>query len=329
MSFLKSEFSCCCSLFFNADATSASLRACALVESVHARRPASVSSIFTPRRSSGSRMRRIRPSCSSWSSRFVIAPQKSSSSAESSPGEEHSPSPRMSEPSTFHSPQVSPCSPSVSSSARLNLFLRLLIRSTIPSTSRSRPGMSSSRSRKRSMWSRGAVAGPVRKFSCVPGRLQTVALLRPRSALHLRVRGLPASLSCSVFAGHSRTNLRTEPLVRPEVRNRNGVGADILDSRGDNQELRIFGLVVPDRSDALGRAPDGASPLHLDHLIPELELELAREDEVDLLLGLVEVPVRALAARVLRHPAVGEGHLLVAELRGEVLHLARIVTQDV
>src|SRR5262249_43162930 len=31
------------------------------------------------------------------------------------------------------------------------------------------------------------------------------------------VRGLPASLSCSVFAGHARTNLRTEPLILHEL----------------------------------------------------------------------------------------------------------------
>src|SRR5204863_10067297 len=39
--------------FVSAEATRASLRACALVESVHTRFPASVSSILTPRRSSG------------------------------------------------------------------------------------------------------------------------------------------------------------------------------------------------------------------------------------------------------------------------------------
>src|SRR5439155_16264734 len=37
--------------------------------------------------------------------------------------------------------------------------------------------------------------------------------LRPQSAAYLRVRGLPASLACSVFAAHPRTNSRTEPLV--------------------------------------------------------------------------------------------------------------------
>src|SRR5262249_42442826 len=35
----------------------------------------------------------------------------------------------------------------------------------------------------------------------------------PQSATYLPVRGLPASLSCSVFAGQPRTNSRKEPLM--------------------------------------------------------------------------------------------------------------------
>ena len=60
-------------------------------------------------------------------------------------------------------------------------------------------------------------SGPGRESACLPRRLQTVACLRPRSATYLRVRGLPASLACSVIAGQPRTNSRAEPLLHPAV----------------------------------------------------------------------------------------------------------------
>ena len=116
---------------------------------------------------------------------------------------------------------------------------------TPPATLSCGPGSSSSTqcsaaSRSSVGWSRrtstgsgccgtASFSGPVRKFRCVPGRLQTVALLRPRSAPYPWVRGLPVSLSCSVFAVHARTNSRTEPLT--ESRLRGAVGVHHVDRR--------------------------------------------------------------------------------------------------
>ena len=67
----------------------------------------------------------------------------------------------------------------------------------------------------------------------------------------------------------------------------------------------------------------------LDDLVAELELQLAGEDEVDLLLRLVPVAVRALAARVLRHPPVRDRNLLGADRVGDPAHLARVVAEPV
>ena len=69
--------------------------------------------------------------------------------------------------------------------------------------------------------------------------------------------------------------------------------------------------------------------LELDHVVVHLELELPRGDEVDLLLLLVAMTVRALAARVLGHPPVAEGDLLGTQGAGEHPHLAGVVAQDV
>ena len=69
--------------------------------------------------------------------------------------------------------------------------------------------------------------------------------------------------------------------------------------------------------------------LELDDVVVELELELARGDEVDLLLLLVPVAVRALAARVLRHAPVRERDLLGFEVVRHHPHLAGVVPEDV
>ena len=65
------------------------------------------------------------------------------------------------------------------------------------------------------------------------------------------------------------------------------------------------------------------------HVVVELELELPRDDEVELFLRLVPVPVGALAARVLRHAAVGQRHLLGVDLvRDQEAHLAGVVALE-
>src|SRR5207253_5294862 len=89
-------------------------------------------------------------------------------------------------------------------------------------------------------------------------------------------------------------------LIGPEVRHAAGVALGVGDTLRDDHELRVAGLVVPDRAHHLGRDPDRRARLGLDHLVAELELELPGDDEVDLFLLAVEVPVRALPARVLR-----------------------------
>ena len=61
----------------------------------------------------------------------------------------------------------------------------------------------------------------------------------------------------------------------------------------------------------------------------ELELQPPREDEHDLLLRLVTVAVRALAARVLRHPPVGDRDLLGADRVRDAAHLAGVVAEPV
>src|SRR5712691_5292012 len=107
------------------------------------------------RRSLGSGRRRISPASSSRSRRFVIAPLDSSAWTARKPGERRYESLEWRRsPRTFHSPHVSDRSVSVSSIIRLIRRLKPLIRSTMPSTARSRWG-SSLRidSRKWSTWS--------------------------------------------------------------------------------------------------------------------------------------------------------------------------------
>ena len=72
-------------------------------------------------------------------------------------------------------------------------------------------------------------------------------------------------------------------------------------------EVGIFRLGVPHRPEDLGGNADRRAGTGRDHLVAELELERARDHEVDLLLLGVPVTVGALPAGVLGHPAVGEG----------------------
>src|SRR5262249_18444412 len=64
---------------------------------------------------------------------------------------------------------------------------------------------------------RRVLSGHIRKFGCVPVRLQTVACLRPQSATYLLVRGLPASFARSVFA-RPCTNELADAAARPAHR---------------------------------------------------------------------------------------------------------------
>src|SRR5262249_8588554 len=99
-------------------------------------------------------------------------------------------------------------------------------------------------------------SGPVRKFRCVPGRLQTVAWRRPRSATYPLVRGFPASLPCSVFAGHPRTNSRTEPLVLSRELKRLGTQSAIYGLGGVISRL-IAIFLIPVYTVYLGRVGFG------------------------------------------------------------------------
>src|SRR6187431_806468 len=101
------------------------------------------------------------------------------------------------------------------------------------------------------------------------------------------------------------------------------------DDLGDDDQLRVLGLVVPDRATRLRWDTDGAAALDLDDLVPELELQLPRGDEVDLLLLPVPVAVRPLAARVLGHAPVGERDLLSLEVGRHHAHLAGVVPEHV
>src|SRR5262249_48575991 len=67
----------------------------------------------------------------------------------------------------------------------------------------------------------------------------------------------------------------------------------------------------------------------LDDLVVQLELELSPQHEVELLLRLVPVPVRAFAARVLRHSPMCQRDLLCADRVRDATHLAGIVAEPV
>src|SRR5471030_2975417 len=108
-----------------------------------------------------------------------------------------------------------------------------------------------------------------------------------------------------------------------------GVATRIVDLHRDDHELRILRLVVPDAPPGLRWHANRLVLAELDDLVVQLELELPREDEVDLLLRLVPVPVRALAARVLRHSPVGQRGLLGPDRVGDPAHLAGVVPQPV
>ena len=109
---------------------------------------------------SGPARRFTSPAFSSRSRRLVIAPLESSEILASSPAERRNGgAARLSEPRTSHSSKVRPCSARVSTRLRLKRRERPFIRSTMPSTERSRFGMSWSQavSSQRSTWSRSAV----------------------------------------------------------------------------------------------------------------------------------------------------------------------------
>ena len=67
----------------------------------------------------------------------------------------------------------------------------------------------------------------------------------------------------------------------------------------------------------------------VDDVVSELELELPRDDKVDLLLRPVPVAVRALAAGLGWHPPPGERDLFSVELVGHHPHLSGVITEDV
>src|SRR5262249_39667852 len=119
-------------------------------------------------------------------------------------------------------------------------------------------------------------------------------------------------------------------LFSPQVLDGLGVvGRAPGDDLRDDDQLGVLGLVVPDRAPGLRSDADRVAALQLEDLVVELELELARGDEVDLLLLLVAMAVRALATRVLRHPPVRECDLLRLEIAGHHPHLAGVVAEDV
>ena len=80
-------------------------------------------------------------------------------------------------------------------------------------------------------------------------------------------------------------------LFGPEIRDGVGVTFRVGDAHRDDDEVRIVRLVVPDRPHHLGRDSDRRPGPRFDHLVAELELKPAADDEVDLLLRLVEVAV--------------------------------------
>ena len=108
--------------------------------------------------------------------------------------------------------------------------------------------------------------------------------------------------SCSPVRPPSRPSRGPASVRGPEVRHRTRVvlrDSSMLDR--DDDQLGVLRLVVPDRAHDLGRDADDGAALELEDVVVELELELPRHHEVQLLLRPVAVAVRALAAGVLRH----------------------------
>ena len=106
-------------------------------------------------------------------------------------------------------------------------------------------------------------------------------------------------------------------------------GASAGQLRRDDEQVPVLGLVVPDRARGRRRDADARGTDDLDHLVVQLELQAAAEDEVELLLRAVVMAVRALAAGVLRHPPVRDGDLLGLERPAHQHHLARVVAERV
>src|SRR5262249_51712475 len=123
-----------------------------------------------------------------------------------------------------------------------------------------------------------------------PGpRLQTPRSLVARAAVS---RAWPGSGPGRVPKGLAR-------LLGPEVLHELGVALGIGDLRRDDHDVRVLRLVVPERARDPGGDTHGDRTLDRDHLVVELRLEPARDEEVDLLLRPVPVPVAPLAAGVL------------------------------
>ena len=153
-----------------------------------------------------------------------------------------------------------------------------------------------------------------------------------RTSLHVRagVLLLPPGARRRARLRCSSAPSSPERLFRPEVLEVLGVvGGSARHDLGHDDELRVLGLVVPDGAPRLRRDTDGRAALELHDVVVQLELQLAGRDEVDLLLLLVAVAVRALAARVLRHAPIREGDLLGLEVTRHHPHLARVVPEDV
>src|SRR5262249_42937368 len=83
-------------------------------------------------------------------------------------------------------------------------------------------------------------------------------------------------------------------LFGPEVGRVLGLGLRVVDPLRDDHQLGVVRLVVPDGADDLRCDPDRGAAAALDHVVPELELQLSRDDEVELLLGCVVMAVGTL-----------------------------------
>src|SRR5947209_5701534 len=117
-------------------------------------------------------------------------------------------------------------------------------------------------------------------------------------------------------------------VLGPEVVDQFAVGVWVIEPDRADQELGVAGAVVPDRACHRRGDPYGAAGGDVDHLVLELELELPGDHVVDLLLGLVAVPVAALAAGARGHQAVGQCDLPGVERLGHEPHRAGIAALE-
>src|SRR6266566_2768975 len=107
------------------------------------------------------------------------------------------------------------------------------------------------------------------------------------------------------------------------------VPGGIVDSRRHDDQLSILLRVVPDAAPRPRWNADRLVLAQLDDVIPELELQPAGDHKVDLLLRPMPVPVRALAARVLRHAPIRDRDLFSADRVRDPAHLAGVIAQPV